>query len=413
MGACLTKSPDDIESDISQKEHDVTNHVKSSNSTEATPKPTPSKITKTPSKAMGAVKPPSIPTRVPTKPTPIDPSLILSKQESDHGWNTHWIPHTSYIRNNAVQIENSIWYSTDYDEGEKGMVEYCLITNQTKQVVKYKNHNIKPDRHCICKHKDKIYIIDGHKNGEIIEFDPDRKAFIKKINIDKIGWNPSVAVIRDNIHIYNGSTNKASIAFIYFPLNNTLKKIKDKFAAQAIRNVCLLKYENQLIRFGGTETRRIKTYHNEIIRKDWFLIGNDYTPLVSGYCRKYENEVKLGQIPEVIMEMIHTFYCAEYNWSTFDLKLKQPLSGSGYIIYEHFVITFGGKSSNYYHADIDKIYILDIENTDNGWIESPVKCPKKSRYIAVLTSDKNVHLFDNDKPGHYSISLAKILNMDI
>ena len=52
-------------------------------------------------------------------------------------WKIYPRPKTCYIRNNLVQINDSFWYSTDYNEGERGMVEYCLNSMSIKQVAKY------------------------------------------------------------------------------------------------------------------------------------------------------------------------------------------------------------------------------------------------------------------------------------
>ena len=93
-------------------------------------------------------------------------------------WNVHQKPATNLIRNELIQIGDSIWYSTDHHTGEKGMVEYCLTTNQTKQIIKY-SHSINPQYHSVCSYKDSIYIIctDHRNTGQIIEFYPASKKY--------------------------------------------------------------------------------------------------------------------------------------------------------------------------------------------------------------------------------------------
>ena len=189
-------------------------------------------------------------------------------------WDIHTKPQTNMIQNKLVQIGDSIWYSTDYNVGRKGMVQHCLKTNEIMQIIKYPP-DINPLRHSVCSYQNMIYIIDGCA-GLIIEFNPTTKEFIKKTDIDVVGQYPSVIVIDDNIHIFNGTWNNKGIVLIYCPLDNTIHKIKDKFATEKVGNASLLNYKNQLIRFGGHNK---STYS----RLDEFLWGVNTVEIVNGY----------------------------------------------------------------------------------------------------------------------------------
>ena len=317
----------------------------------------------------------------------------------------HSKPKTCFIRDKLLEIKNSIWYST-----EQGMVEYCLNSNTVKQVVKYQEHyNIQPEYHCLCAFKDTIYIIDGY-NCEIIAFNPSLKIFTHKIKIDFTGYYSSAIVINDEIRIYNGGENNRLFAYIYCPNTNTVRKMYDRFASQHISNVCLINYHNQLIRFGGYNLSTQSTM-------DWFLMSTNVIDVVFGYIHWMESLLNLPEIASDVTYVILRHYCWKekddnFKWEKIhDFTLEKPMRGCGYVIYKHYIITFGGNIA--YDEYIDNIYILDMRDEEKGWIESKMKCPKKSEYRGILTSNGDIHLFQagNKKyeSGHYSIHSSFIL----
>eukprot|EP01083_Nonionella_stella_P092431 258785_1 len=82
---------------------------------------------------------------------------------------------TGCIQPQPIQMDDCIWWSTEYDEGEQGMVQYDIQSDKIISVVKYPN-NIKPPCHSCCQYKNEIYIVDG-KNGQIITFNTQNKQF--------------------------------------------------------------------------------------------------------------------------------------------------------------------------------------------------------------------------------------------
>eukprot|EP01084_Bolivina_argentea_P036735 67925_1 len=106
--------------------------------------------------------------------------------------NSKWREHTSFggcrINYNLINIGDSIWYSTNYDEGEKGMGEYCIKTDSIVSKVKY------PDKtylsgHSVCEYNGNIYIIDGRTScrAKIMLFSPSTKTFqTMNVNMPKI-----------------------------------------------------------------------------------------------------------------------------------------------------------------------------------------------------------------------------------
>ena len=150
---------------------------------------------------------------------------------------------------------------------------------------------------------------------------------------------------------------------------------------------------------------------------DYFLIGINNIDCVYGYVYISKSELEVGEIPTDIVNVILDFYCDEikdgYSWFEIDnFRLEKGMSGCGYIMYKHFIITFGGYANGEGH--IDKIYLLDIEDRNKGWKEIlHIKCPAKGEYRAVLTSDNNIHLFrSTEMTGHFSIPLGSILAND-
>eukprot|EP01083_Nonionella_stella_P005487 15853_1 len=92
---------------------------------------------------------------------------------------------TGAIQPQIIQMEDCIWWSTDYDSGEQGMVQYDSKLDKIRSVVTYPQ-NIKPKGHSCCKYENEIYIVDG-VNGQIITFNAQSKQFKIKIKTEKIG----------------------------------------------------------------------------------------------------------------------------------------------------------------------------------------------------------------------------------
>eukprot|EP01083_Nonionella_stella_P148499 470150_1 len=93
---------------------------------------------------------------------------------------------TGIIPPQPIQMEDCIWWSTDYNKGEQCMVQYDIHSDKIISVVKYPK-NIKPKWHSCCKYKNEIYIVDG-ENGQIISFNTQNKQFKIKIQTGTIGY---------------------------------------------------------------------------------------------------------------------------------------------------------------------------------------------------------------------------------
>ena len=340
--------------------------------------------------------------KAPTVASTISP--IHQNQYNGPQWSVHSRLWPCVIKNDPIQIQDSIWYSTDYDEGEKGMIEFCLKTNKTKSIVKYPEH-IKPKIHSMCKCNNKIYLIDNTNSwsdGQIIEFDPTIKQFIKKIQFETLDGMQSVVVVNNCIHIYiynyNGSQYSSNV-WIYNTSKNVIQKINGNISREHVLCGCLSNYNNRLIQFGGLNTRLQPVTE--------FLLGVNNIDIVTCYIHECKSKLKLlRRIPSDVIDVIAVFYCDkyEYHWSKIDcFELMHPMHQFGYVVYNDFVITFGGLVEGFG----DEIYILDTADRQRGWILSDVRCPEKTRYTAILTSYGDVHLFNHK--AHYSLQLSSIL----
>ena len=131
------------------------------------------------------------------------------------------------------------------------MTEYNLRLGKVVNNIEYpENSDIKPCRQICCKHKDKIYIIDG-ENGKIILFDPSLKTFTKRTSIPKIGRYPSAVVVFDEIHIFHGRDNEKE--HLVYDINNN--KVKSyEYKSPRMHFVSALLYQNKIVLFGGFDT---------------------------------------------------------------------------------------------------------------------------------------------------------------
>ena len=303
-------------------------------------------------------------------------------------WKKHEHEPGPTIRGRIINIGESLWYSsshkTHYEQGENGITEYNLRLQKKIGTTQYPDH-ITPYRQFCCQHKDNIYIIDG-ENGEIVLFDPVLRIFTKKINIPKIGTYPSAVVIFDEIHILFGEHN--SMHLVYDINKNEVHSYESTLGRSKF--VAALWYQNRIILFGG-----------------WSYAQN-----------KIQNEFKISNE----IERIHD---CKINW-TIEPQYKfpkTPVYFHGYILYKHYILTFGGriytKGSGWSYTD--SIHLLDL-NKEYGWKEvKHIKCPYPGHFVEVITTNNIIHLFtetnkwpnweDSDR-GHHSLPVSTILGSE-
>ena len=274
---------------------------------------------------------------------------------------------------NPLCFGSSIWISTDYDDGEKGMVEYDCTTNTIKQVVSYPN-GVAPSYHTVCKYKDDtIVIADGYR-GVVVTFNVNTKSFSEPVPIPKVGRWCSAIAVQEYIHIFHGQDNKKSEYVVHSMNERTVNTFKDESCSVPMRDVAVTKGEgNTYYKFGGYDWSTNKPVNSFYIGS---LTNND------------------GSKP--------------LHWKkTNKFTLKKPLSYFGYVQREPFIVILGGYSS----GCEDIVCILDLRD-DSGWKPAAFTCPIKSSYTATLDNDENIHLFTYGDKKHFSVGI-KTLGIDL
>ena len=285
-------------------------------------------------------------------------------------------------------INGSIWASSAHktldSNGYSGIAEYSLASNKIVSITPYPSFT-KPNRHCLCKYKDKIIIING-ENNQIIEFDTASKEFTSKRTLTDIGNYPSAVCIKDKIHIMHGGRNSKHHV-IYDVDTNNLRYLKDASLDVGMTAVAVLKYEDRIIKIGGSGGSYRTT----------FLISDE--------------------IDEDIDENYTIKWTEKKEW-----KLPKKIYRFGHVIYKDYVIIFGGnmfdRSKSGCYAMLNGIYVLDLQSND-GWEEiKHIECPLGADYIVTLAPDNFIHLvtevtvwpnWEDGEMRHFAIHVSSIL----
>ena len=246
-----------------------------------------------------------------------------------------------------------------------------------------------------------------HENG-IVVFDTRSRTFGEVISLSNIRWNASCVSIGDHIHIMNGLGNREGRYLIYSVTDQTVNTFEEPFHFMMGSNVPIIKSSDShksankmlISAFARKQTgSNIPSVIVDLISKfsifDLFQFGGSNllkahrskgSAPESFYVGSLQNtESANGQIGA---EPIQWTVVPEY-------ELKYPLSDFAYIQYGPFIVTFGGGSDEGFRdgipRNIDAIYILDLRK-NCGWIESPIKCPKKTYFDAVMDQNQRIHL---------------------
>ena len=251
------------------------------------------------------------------------------------------------------------------------MVEYDCTTNTIKQVVSYPN-GVEPYYHTVCKYKDDtIVIADGH-NGVVVTFNVNTKIFSEPVSFSKVGSWCSAIAVQEYIHIFHGDENKKSEYVVYSMNERTANTSKDESSSVPMSGVALTKGEgNTYYKFGGFDYSTGKPVNSFFIGS---LTNNDGAkPLIWRQTNKF--------------------------------TLKKPPSHFGYVQRGPFIVILGGWSGDWE----DTVSILDLRD-DSGWRPSAFTCPLKTRYIATLDNDENIHLFTwgASHKKHFSVGLKTL-----
>lgn len=259
---------------------------------------------------------------------------------------------------NPLPFGKSIWISTRYNDGEKGMIEYDCSSKSIKQIVPYPQ-GFKPLHHTICKYKeDTIVIIDG-PHGSLITFNVTDNSFGKPVDIPRVGYHPSAIAVKKYIHIFHGSKNKKNEYFVYSMQKGTVTTFNDHKCPTQPEHIAVTK---------GTDDTFYK-----------FGVQNEGSSFFTGALKKKDGSepIQWTESPQ--------------------FALKEPFIGSGYVHYESYIITFGGRSN-------DSVSILDLRE-ESGWKSLDFQCPAAFQYSAAVGNDRKIHLFSYDEDSRMHIAV--------
>lgn len=337
---------------------------------------------------------------------------FIAMNESDvNSWNILPSPKGKFTLWSPVRIGTCIWRSTQFNDGEKGMVQFCCVTDTIQSVADYPE-GFRPFQHTMCQcHDRSIAIVDG-KSGALVLFDPIEKRFSDPIAIPKIGSGCSCVAVKDQIHIFHGGSNSNSEYAVFSVSDNEV--------------TTFLEHKSSPLRLNGSISKQMEC-----------TVYNDRTMLcIYGFSRTHSVNNVPDDILSLIFEYYNVVYCtfggfiSETNsfldsfyigsinpdnarepilWNAeAQYTLPKPLEGCGHVHYGPFLIICGGQTTDFQATD--DIFVLDLRKQD-GWMQSSLKCPKKSAFTAVL-EQLNVHLFTynpDEESTHTSINMNQII----
>ena len=245
-------------------------------------------------------------------------------------------------------------------------------------------------------------------NGCGVLFDTKSRKYSKVFSFaGTSNYDASCVLIGESIHIFDGSRKGF---YTIYSMKDQTGKTFDTESEQCLRGVSVIKSNG--------------------------LYQSSNKMLISGFIRQQNDQ----HIPSVIDDLISEFCRFELlkfggwdlhedcNMDSFyigtlrnenaeepiewrlvpEWRMKHFMYGFGYIQYGSFILTFGGYVENL--DSTDSIYILNLR-TNEGWIESPIKCPKKAQYSKTVLDDmQRVHLFPVGYAGvHYWIDVKDLI----
>lgn len=278
---------------------------------------------------------------------------------------------TSSIDLRPLITKSAIWCSTP-----DCLVEFCLQTNSIKSTTPYPD-----DFYCssLCLHDSTIYLIDGSDMRMILMFDCVSKQFVQTALIPKIGAANSV-VIGDYIHIFH-CCDLPQLHIVYdIRADNVIEMVHEDHREMNetwYPETCSLRYKDMIVAFGGR---------------------NRYLSVCS--------TVSVPPFGQIEWEL-------KKNW-------KVPFVFPNFISYGNLLIVFRGETDE--GDEGDEIYVLDLSNKDEGWLEvKNCRLPaslNSPTFHACLDLDKElVHVFQitmtrhtmTRHTRHFCISLDVIL----
>ena len=232
------------------------------------------------------------------------------------------------------------------------MAEFDCSTNTMKKPVPYPN-GFNARTQSVCGSNDsEIVVVDG-QSGKLMAFNPNNKKYGAAVPMPPIGHSTASLMIDGNVHSEHGQKNSSNQYLVYSMATGRVTEFKPNLKSHRMREVSITKQadDSEFYKFGGWDDTTKKC-------TDSFFVG------------KLQN----GKADKPII------------WKQADhFKLKKPLLGCGVIQRYPFIVIFGGETTG--DKALDDIYILDIRSK-SGWVQSPIKCPKKNMCVKRLKRKK-------------------------
>ena len=262
-------------------------------------------------------------------------------------------PRRFCLTQNLWYIQDSIYAVTN----KSGIFEFGI---GTRTIIQHKHTDIYPTTNvlrdiCSVNYENNIFIIDPHQ-GEIIKFNTSTKEFETKLKFYRSnGFMPSVAVVDNFIHIFLFQSMMKRSYYVYSIDYNVITLVKKEILHSQYYYNSMFSYKNKIIDFGGSFTYKIRSN---------FM----YSSIIKGT----------------------NFHHIKWNKNK-KCFINNGCWECGYIVFENYVIRFGGYTMDGFS---DAISILDLNDSDGLWSKAQLYCPQPNKYIAALDiTNQNVHLF--------------------
>lgn len=274
-----------------------------------------------------------------------------------------------------------------------------------------------------CKLKgDCILLMDvNHGHSNCTMFNTKTRMYSDFFSLEgQLGCGASCVVIGNFLHFFNAAWHDGYIIYTlpFGTTQNVSRQYRDR-STPSLGSVALVK--NDGFYKSSNKTMISRFAHNQTGNR----IPSAIVDLISTFC--IFELFRFGGFDQEKRDQVDSFYVGTLKnedptkpiqWKLVpEYTLLRPLRAFGYIQHNHFIVTFGGETREWLKTkkcerefDIDDIYILNLNKSD-GWIKSPIKCPEKATYRAVLDNEERVHLIvihDTEKK-HYHMDLKNII----
>ena len=355
----------------------------------------------------------------------------------------HWTTsdHPSSIQPIPISIGSSIWIAKNKGWHPE-MVEYHPDSGTISPKIPYPAHFNKVDGYSSnaivsCKYKEDSIILLDHAKQCCIVFDTKTREYFDISPFTgpiTSGHRSSCITAGDYIHIFDGTGRREEYTICSIKDNTS----RSKFPEQKPQHYEVLV---PVIKTNGSYKSSSKKVITGFIRKQSKnRIPSVLCDIISKFCR-FEL-IKFGGARQYVKNCggswqdLDSFYIGTLKdddaakpieWHVApEYTLKYPLSYFGYVQHGAFIVIFGGKwrtvpedGLGYGKShDSQDIFILDLSKK-SGWIQSPVECPRKGVFHAVLDQGLRVHLltqrpsFDKEtqkyEQEHYCMKLRDII----